>query len=792
MISSLVIKNVATFDNHCKPIDNLKNINFFFGYNGTGKSTIVRYLQNLLKNENTIDFNDCSQVGYDSKKHQIIVFNDIFINDNFIQNDILNGIFSFNETNDEIDKQIIFYNQQIKEYEERIKSIENKNNILNNKQKKENEELLKYCWDFRNNFDTFSKINLEHSGRRADHLNRIRKELQNGIVEVIDINQLSNKYKIIFENDIKEIPISISVENYKNIRKTEHEISILLGEIIIGNEDVNIANLIKTLDNRKWVEDGTEYLKFSKNICPFCQKQTIDNDLQEQFTKYFGDTYKKRIEKIKALSSQYISFSKQFLLRLQEIANIYNKNNIISNELGELKNIFDNNTNIINEKLMKPNEKKKIISIFTQKKTLSVIIKNIKEENNIYKAQDENKNILIKMIWSYISYHCAFYINNFDLRNEKYKKIEKSSLRVIELYKNKINDITLQIEGLRGQTVNTEVAVININNILKNAGFDGFEIKEINRSNNISKYQIKRINSNSQEIFKTLSEGEKNFISFLYFHQLCIGSDDIKNNNKKKIIIIDDPVSSLDSQALFIVSTLIRDLMEKDIKKKGFLNTNIEQIFLFTHNVYFYKEVSYDRFICNDLCHYQVYKNKNISYVKNNGKSKINDDYSLLWESLKEIKNNQNNDKSINILISNAMRRIIESYINFIGIKENSWGILNNKSKNDPNYFIWFGFISLINEESHKLGVFDAVYYQRLSTVEPNIIFDIFKNIFKEIGKEHYEKMFGEIIENDDNTPFEAIYENIKVDKNIEIDLPKTSTKLITKNVESTSQYELF
>ena len=157
MITSISIKNIATFNTDTKPIENLKKVNFFFGYNGTGKSTIAGYLQNISfpEDKREDDFKICSQTGFDYKNHQIITFNNIFVNDNFIQNDSLNGIFSLNQRNEVIDEQIASLNQLILEYEERIKYIENNGIILKNKQKKEYELLLNKCWDFRGKFDIF-------------------------------------------------------------------------------------------------------------------------------------------------------------------------------------------------------------------------------------------------------------------------------------------------------------------------------------------------------------------------------------------------------------------------------------------------------------------------------------------------------------------------------------------------------------------------------------------------------------------------------------------------------------
>jgi wobble nucleotide-excising tRNase len=56
-----------------------------------------------------------------------------------------------------------------------------------------------------------------------------------------------------------------------------------------------------------------------------------------------------------------------------------------------------------------------------------------------------------------------------------------------------------------------------------------------------------------------------------------------------RIVVFDDPVSSLDSDVLFIVSSLIKSLFDHVRENKG----NIKQIFVLTHNVYFHKEVAY-------------------------------------------------------------------------------------------------------------------------------------------------------------------------------------------------------
>ena len=96
MIEKIIIKNVATYDEIGVEISELKKVNFFFGYNGSGKSTIAKYLYNLSLEADKQDtkFNSCSQNGYNDEEHQILVFNECFIKRNFIKNSTLPGVFS--------------------------------------------------------------------------------------------------------------------------------------------------------------------------------------------------------------------------------------------------------------------------------------------------------------------------------------------------------------------------------------------------------------------------------------------------------------------------------------------------------------------------------------------------------------------------------------------------------------------------------------------------------------------------------------------------------------------------
>lgn len=202
--------------------------------------------------------------------------------------------------------------------------------------------------------------------------------------------------------------------------------------------------------------------------------------------------------------------------------------------------------------------------------------------------------------------------------------------------------------------------------------------------------------------------------------------------DKPKIVVIDDPISSLDSNVLFIVSTLVREIIS-DCRKNTY---NIKQIFILTHNVYFHNEVTYksraEKF--NDELYYIVRKIDNQSFIKENDENPIKSTYQLLWN---EISNNDTSTESVSVL--NAMRRILENYFKIIG-NINYEERINEFEGEDK--LIARSLVAYINEGSHSIsddfsvsmGPDDIGKYKK-----------VFRSIFEKLGHiEHYKMMMKE------------------------------------------------
>lgn len=111
MITRIVIKDVATFDASEHVMQDLGKLNFIFGSNGSGKTTISRVLE---KPEN---YSSCGISWAGNIEIERRVYNSDFVEENFVPETGMRGIFTLGK--EESDTK-----QKIKELEEKLKALE--------------------------------------------------------------------------------------------------------------------------------------------------------------------------------------------------------------------------------------------------------------------------------------------------------------------------------------------------------------------------------------------------------------------------------------------------------------------------------------------------------------------------------------------------------------------------------------------------------------------------------------------------------------------------------------------
>ncbi|MDF2933382.1 MAG: hypothetical protein K0R36_2713 [Chryseobacterium sp.] len=753
MITRIKLNQVASYKNLVE-INDLKKVNFFFGNNGSGKSTIARLFYNLSQNEVlSIPLNNSSIDGFNRSEEKIIVFDSDFVQNNFYIKTELSGIFSLDEKNEEIDENIKNEYLIVENIEKSILDKDEEKQKLENSKKQEHINIVEDCWSYNKQFqENFNKIYL---GGRKDPFYEKLVEINNTEYSSKDLNYISEKYKKYYLEELVKIENNISVNYFNEILDVEKELNNALEEIIIGSNDVPIASIINALNNSAWIQQGINFLDKEKEIqdCPFFQKQTIDKNLLEQFESYFDTTREEKIKNLKELYSSYTNKIASFDSSLKTLTDLDLVKFDILKIQNQLTNILNKNEKEIQAKIDNPNEKKKLETIELFKTEIEKVNENIRIHNKEIDNIEQNQQELTDEIWKYISHQVKNKINSFKIAdNNNIEKLEQLKLE-IDTFKNLKLESKDKIKKWQSQTINTQKAVDNINDLLLKNNFTGFKIEKKASENNIIKYYILREGETSEShIFKTLSEGEKNFIAFLYFYQMCLGTNDTQNSTKKKIIVIDDPVSSMDSQVLFFVSTLIRRLIAKKGKGKDqqgnnlidqLKNENIEQVFILTHNIFFYKEVAlaFGARICHSTAYFNVKKFNNQSIIERieNYKNIAFNDYHLLWQEVKK-----ESSEKISMALLNNMRRIIESYGNFMGLINdvNLWDLKNDIPEDSSENLIITALNSQVQDGSHRISTNDEIYFSRISEESKEVALKSFEMLFENIGgKTHYDKM---------------------------------------------------
>ncbi|WP_181327149.1 ATP-binding protein [Helicobacter pylori] len=732
-ISQISLKKVATFDENGASFKDLNSINFIYGANGSGKTTTSSFLKNLAENGIEDKFASSKIVWYNNESLKIEVYNKQFKEEQF-RNSQVKGIFTLGKKINENLEKIESKKESInKENEKKIKNKESLKKITQEKEKEE-KDFTDSCWEkLYKKFEEDFKETLEGFKRKEKFKEKILKEFENDKYnqsEIVGLEKLKEKIEIVFgENQTELALLECDLTDFDSIEN--HSI---WEQKIVGSGGVAIADLIKKLSNEDWVAQGREYVK-DNSICPFCQKETITEEFKKQLESYFDTSYQESTDTIKKMKEDYTNKTDEALERLNEV--IKTEQNKLDTE--NLKRIIETLRSKINANQQKMLDKGKEMSrsfkldntkneIDAIKDLIAKANERITNHNETIKNVEKQKKSCKEQTWKFLINE---FKSNIQEYNKKYCDLEKrinNLEKEISENQEKVKKLENEIKELEKNMVSIKPIVNKINTLLKGYGFTNFGLA---CTEDEKFYRIQR--EDGQLVGETLSEGEVTFITFLYYYHLAKGSLKENDISKNKVLVIDDPISSLDSNILFIVSALVKDLMKETMKEK----TNIKQIIILTHNTYFYKEITLEY----DLKRYQrkysfwiIKKDNNVSKIKGYKENPIKNSYELLWQEVKQAK--ENNASWVSL--QNVMRRIIEYYFRILGgFKHND--SLNECFENIEEKRVCNSFISWFNDGSH--GISDDLFVQSQDTSIETYL-KVFEKIFKETGHEaHYRMM---------------------------------------------------
>ena len=165
----------------------------------------------------------------------------------------------------------------------------------------------------------------------------------------------------------------------------------------------------------------------------------------------------------------------------------------------------------------------------------------ISDNNMVVADAPKKKEECKEKVFSFMSFITNETIKAFNKSISDINKQLNKQQEIIDTQTEQGADIREEIRVLNSQTKETESAMNNINLMLKDAGFQGFKVcphweERRNPDGSVKRvipspirnYAVVRTDTETgeEEIAHDLSEGEKNFIAFLYFQQTVFGSTD--------------------------------------------------------------------------------------------------------------------------------------------------------------------------------------------------------------------------------------------------------------------------
>jgi wobble nucleotide-excising tRNase len=584
------LKRFGIFQNYSwGAIDDFKHKDLIYGWNYSGKTTLSKLFQILEFKDKNKYFNGSEfEISIDDNGTEKQVNQDNLVTFPFFvkvfNSEYTKRIFTWDEPKSGFNPIAFYLGDPAGDLKTKIKKLEKINERLINLRDNKYKSIV-------DAFESYDK----QGGKFTDKAKDIRDNYLQGIFDQNKLNKSHIKEiaDVVKGNLVQHILSSTDRDTtkaeataLKKFDKQEENIRVEVNLLALAKKVKNILedtapkaisfpNLDSDTELFEWVQKGISFHQDATE-CKFCTMQLPENRIQD-----LNSYYSKKLQEIQTAISKVnheISVERELLKILfpnkKEISDTYQEVYMKSIEyFEETKKVYEKQLVILESDL-----KNKGTSIFTSipsspiteisfEKEFEAIETCLKNHNEWLEKFEERKTAAIKKI---LKHYVAEY-----LTTEKYnqKEADKNiANQTIGLINSKLAANKLLIDGYNAQLSDKVKGQAELNTILEillNRDDIRIEIKN-------DKFTLERSGFPATD----LSEGEKSAIAFSYFlTELKALRDDDPPKIPKTIIFIDDPISSLDSNHIFQVRSLLKDFFKTD---------DFAQLFISTHNFEFF------------------------------------------------------------------------------------------------------------------------------------------------------------------------------------------------------------
>lgn len=596
-----------------------KPINIIYGRNYSGKTTLSRIIRALEtgtisdKYENPQfevsinDIADTTQNNLTAHGKKIRVFNEDFVKDNLrfiVNSDESITPFAIIGGNAIIEEEIIKLKEDLGQEEDTEKGKHASGFYLELKNASATANTALQAYQTENNYLTQQlsnkainnpngiKYKSEKFGDQNYNINKLQNDIAKVLItsfEPLTDNEVMHKQNLLNERanvDIPEIAKPNLDLNLLNVKA-----KVLVTKSISSTN--KIEQLLKDAILNRWVKEGRQLHKDKFEECSLC-----GNDISEQrwneLDSHFDEQSEKLEKDIDALIieiensirnvdtqlqiNKYAFYSKfhsdldtLILQRQQSIDSIKSELNRVKVNLQERKNDLLNSKSYID--LI--DHSQQLVSCWTAFESFRTQANEY--SNSLGTEQEEAKRLLrLREVSDFVT---TIQYATVTARIQTLKATSDTEAQNKQAVEEKIKQQITQIEDKERLMKDEEKGALKVNEYLNNFfGHDFLTLQSLEEADVFGSKKIRfEIIRNGKKAHH-LSEGECSLIAFCYFMAKL---EDVETKGSKPIIWIDDPISSLDSNHIFFVYSLIN---AEIIAKQEF-----EQIFISTHNLDFLK-----------------------------------------------------------------------------------------------------------------------------------------------------------------------------------------------------------
>lgn len=658
MIETLELNGLPSFASGSAPIEPLATLSFIYGANGAGKSSIARRLYSTIGPGTTAE-----------------LYNKDFVENLLLPDNDIPGVFVIRDGDSQTQTRIeeltgkpergqsIGSAGAIARAQKNVIKLENSIKAEQEKLKAAENELKKEAWSHRKALD--DSLQSCFTGYLNDSTKHLEKVLELRQSEATPnsrpIEELASESKILKSESPRLRERLPSPQHTSPL--TEAEIETLQTPINTRSE-TTFAEFIDRIGAIDWIRHGTHYLQSAKGDCPFCQRP-LPVDFTENLDDLFDTLYFSEIDSVKSiLRKEQLQLASIETFKQELLSSSLSSREQIFAEIQAIESINASRIQLVQNKVEHPTKRVELPSFADHESRLRDLIEEenseIDRQNKLVEDKKAALSNLRDEVWNhYIHEDLSTELAKYDGATDSPRRALSGLEPKLREARTRLNEYRTELEQLRRQLTSSLPTIDSINRTLISLGFLSFSISQLG---NEDTYELTRADGSSAR--STLSEGERSLISFLYFFHKLKELDKDATSGEPIIAIIDDPVSSLDGEALFVINLLLRELFEACVSGPG----RLEQIVLLTHNAYFYKEADFTPkgMRSGHRSYFILRKGSDGKTTAHHyDKCPIKSNYAQLWDEVKlaAIEGGSQHTASL----PNAMRRIIENYFHITG-----------------------------------------------------------------------------------------------------------------------------